>query len=55
MSSGDFIPYDNNGVIRLVIIDPGGDGNWVDNKFSIKIESSCHLSQSGHLQRYGEG
>ena len=40
VSSGDFIPYDNNGVITLVIIDPAGDGNWVDNKFSIKIESS---------------
>ena len=39
VDSGDFIPYDNNGVIRLVIIDPSGDGNWVDNKFSIKIES----------------
>ena len=22
-----------------MIIDPSGDGNWVDNKFSIKIES----------------
>ena len=32
--------YDNNGVIKLVIIDPGGDGNWVDNKFSISIDSS---------------
>ena len=40
VSSGDSIPYDNNGVITLVIIDPAGDGNWVDNKFSIKIESS---------------
>ena len=39
VSTGDFIPYDNNGVIRLVIIDPSGDGNWVDNKFSINIES----------------
>ena len=39
VTSGDFIPYDNNGVITLVIIDPGGDGNWVDNKFSINIES----------------
>ena len=29
-----FIHYDNNGVIKLVIIDPGGDGNWMDNKFS---------------------
>ena len=39
VSSGDFIPYDNNGVIKLVIIDPSGDGNWVDNKFTINIES----------------
>ena len=37
----DDIPYDNNGVIRLVIIDPDGDGNWVDNKFSINIESDA--------------
>ena len=33
------IPYDNNGVITLVIIDPMGDGNWVDNSFTINIES----------------
>ena len=31
--------YDNNGVIRLVIIDPGGDGNWVDNNFTMNLES----------------
>ena len=35
---GEF-PYDNNGVITLVIIDPDGDTNWVDNKFTINIES----------------
>ena len=34
------IPYDNNGEIKLVIIDPGGDGNWVDNMFTMTIESS---------------
>ena len=39
VSSEGVIPYDNNGVITLVIIDPGGDGNWVDNRFSIDIES----------------
>ena len=39
VDSGDEIPYDNNGVITLVIIDPGGDGNWVDNKFAINIDS----------------
>ena len=33
------IHYDNNGVIRLVIIDPGGDGNWVDNNFTMNLES----------------
>ena len=33
------IHYDNNGVIRLVIIDPGGDGNWMDNNFIMDIES----------------
>ena len=31
------IPYDSNGVIKLVIIDPGGDGNWVDDKFTIDL------------------
>ena len=39
VSSEDAIPYDNNGVITLVIIDPDGDGNWVNNNFSIDIES----------------
>ena len=34
------IPYDNNGEIKLVIVDPGGDGNWVDNMFTMTIESS---------------
>ena len=33
------IPYDNNGQIKLVIIDPGGDGNWVDDMFTMTIES----------------
>ena len=33
------IPYDNNGVIRLVIIDPGGDGNWQDNKFTMDLRT----------------
>ena len=39
VSTTDQIPYDNNGVITLVIIDPEGDGNWVDNSFTINIES----------------
>ena len=33
------IPYDSNGVIKLVIIDPGGDGNWQDNKFTIDLRT----------------
>ena len=31
------LPYDNNGVIRLVIIDPDGDGNWVDDMFTMRL------------------
>ena len=41
VSTGDEIPYDGNGVITLVIIDPGGDGNWVDNMFTMNIESDA--------------
>ena len=33
------INYDRNGVIRLLIIDPDKDGNWIDNKFTMSIES----------------
>ena len=39
VTAGGVIPYDNNGVITLVIIDPMGDGNWVDNSFTMNIES----------------
>ena len=39
LATGEEIPYDNNGVIRLVIIDPAGDGNWVDNNFTMNVES----------------
>ena len=39
LPTGGEIHYDNNGVIRLVIIDPGGDGNWMDNNFIMDIES----------------
>ena len=35
------LSYDNNGVIRLVIIDPGGDGNWVDNKFTMRLVTTA--------------
>ena len=35
------LPYDNNGVIRLVIIDPGGDGNWVDNMFTMRLVTAA--------------
>ena len=37
LDTGDTIPYDNNGVIRLVLIDPDGDGDWMDNEFSMKL------------------
>ena len=39
LPTGGEIHYDNNGVIRLVIIDPDGDGNWMDNNFIMDIES----------------
>ena len=39
LPAGGEIHYDNNGVIRLVIIDPDGDGNWMDNNFIMDIES----------------
>ena len=35
------LSYDNNGVIRLVIIDPGGDGNWVDNRFTMRLVTTA--------------
>ena len=37
--TGGEIKYDRNGVIRLLIIDPDKDGNWIDNKFTMSIES----------------
>ena len=40
LPTGGEIHYDNNGVIRLVIIDPSGDGNWMDNDFIMDIESN---------------
>ena len=45
------IPYDSNGVIKLVIIDPDGDDNWQDNKFTIDLGVSkvgVSLSPSSH-------
>ena len=39
LPTGGEIHYDNNGVIKLVIIDPDGDGNWMDNNFIMDIES----------------
>ena len=35
------LPYDNNGVIKLVIIDPGGDGNWQDDKFTMRLVTTA--------------
>ena len=53
LPTGGEIHYDNNGVIRLVIIDPGGDGNWMDNDFIMDIESD-ELGISA-LQGHGGG
>ena len=39
--NGAMLPYDNNGVIRLVIIDPGGDGNWQDDKFTMRLVTTA--------------
>ena len=41
MAEGFTLPYDNNGVIRLVIIDPGGDGNWQDDKFTMRLVTTA--------------
>ena len=57
-TSGAIINYDSNGVIKLMIIDPGGDGNWMNNMFTmdLRIESSqWRISQPGQLQGHGEG
>ena len=37
VGDGTELSYDNNGVIRLVIIDLDGDGNWVDNMFTMRL------------------
>ena len=57
LPTGGEIHYDNNGVIRLVIIDPGGDGNWMDNKFhhGHRVGHARHISQPGQLQGHGGG
>ena len=36
------IPYDANGVVKLVIIDPGGDGDWVDTSFTMTLRASAN-------------
>ena len=41
VTDGLVLPYDNNGVIRLVIIDPGGDGNWQDDKFTMRLVTTA--------------
>ena len=41
VDSGDTIPYDNNGVVKLVIIDPDGDGDWVDTKFTMTLRADA--------------
>ena len=41
VTDGLELPYDNNGVIRLVIIDPGGDGNWQDDKFTMRLVTTA--------------
>ena len=55
LPTGGEIHYDNNGVIKLVIIDPDGDGNWMDNNFIMDIESehARHIGQPGQLQGHG--
>ena len=39
VAGGAEINYDSNGVIKLVIIDPGGDGNWADNSFTMDLRT----------------
>ena len=40
------IHYDDNGIIRLAIIDPAGDDNWRDDKFTMKLHSEGTLDVS---------
>ena len=39
LPTGGEIHYDRNGVIKLLIIDPAKDGNWIDNKFTMDIRT----------------
>ena len=63
LDNNDEIPYDNNGVIRLVIIDPDGDGDWEDNEFTMQLMTTsgrnyrCFSAYSlaGRLQGHGDG
>ena len=41
------LPYDNNGVITLVIIDPGGDGNWQDDSFTMRLVTA--VAEGGRI------
>ena len=39
-AGSNVIPYDNNGVVKLVIIDPEGDDDWVDSSFTMTLRAS---------------
>ncbi len=39
VADGAVIDYDSNGVIKLIIIDPDGDGNWMDNMFTMDLRT----------------
>ena len=39
VNDGNTIPYDANGVVRLVIIDPDGDDDWVDTSFTMTLRT----------------
>ena len=39
--NGLTLNYDKNGIIRLAIIDPGGDENWGDDSFTMTVDASA--------------
>ena len=37
LETANILHYDRNGTIKLVIIDPAGDGDWLDDKFIMRL------------------
>ena len=41
VEDGGTIPYDTNGIIKLILIDPMGDGDWVDGSFTMTLRADA--------------